>query len=39
VPIVQRQMHFHRLILPTILHVNIWHLAWNMVALMMLGNF
>lgn len=28
----------HRLIMPVFLHLNIWHIAWNMIALVMLGN-
>ncbi|CAI2376973.1 unnamed protein product [Moneuplotes crassus] len=37
-PSIQRLHQFYRLIAPTVLHLNIWHILMNLFALLMLGN-
>lgn len=37
-PVIQRHLHLFRLLLPVFLHITVWHLLWNMCALLLLGN-
>lgn len=37
-PAVQRYYHFHRFLLAVLLHSNFFHLLWNVLALVSLGN-
>jgi len=37
-PSIQNHLQVHRFIVPVFIHINVWHLIVNMLALLMLGN-